>query len=75
MNCPGSFWLADRQAQARQQKLAVFGVPQVGVRYHDRNNGAQLGDHFSCALEPPHLCIAGGEVAVRLRVARILWIA
>src|SRR6516165_722632 len=41
------------------------------VRYHDRGNGAEPLDDLSCVVEPIHMSIASGEIAVRLRVAWI----
>ena len=51
----------------------MLGLPQVvGVRYYDRRNGAQPSDNLSCVVEPAHMRIARGEIAIRLREARIL---
>jgi hypothetical protein len=51
----------------------VLGVSQeAGVRYHDRGDRAQPLYDFSCVVEPTHMGVAGGEIAMRLRVARIL---
>ena len=62
-----------RQAQARQKKLAVFGRSQKdGVRYYDRRNGAQPADDLSCVVKSAHMRITRGEIAIRLREARIL---
>src|SRR5712671_3424831 len=69
----GSWRLARRQAQARQQQLALLDVPQeAGVRYDDRSNGAQPRDDLSGVVESTHMGVAGGEKAIRLRVAWIL---
>ena len=69
----GSCRLARRQAQAREVKLAMPGVPLVGaVRYHDRSDGAQPRNDLSCVIEPTHMGVAGGESAVRRREARII---
>ena len=65
--------LAGRQAQAREEKLAVLGVPQeAGVRYHDRGNGLQPLDHFSRLIELTHVGVAGSEKALRQREASVL---
>ena len=51
----------------------MLGVPQeAGVRYHDRGDGAQPRDDLSRVVEPAHMRVAGGEIAIRLRVAWIL---
>ena len=51
----------------------MLRVPQVaGARYYDRGNGPQPRDDVSCIVEPAHMGIAGGEKAIRHRVARIL---
>ena len=51
----------------------MFGIPQVaGVRYHDSGNGPQPLDDLSCVVEPTHMGVAGGENAMRMRVAWIL---
>jgi hypothetical protein len=70
----GSCLLVGRQAQARQVKLPVLGVPQeAGVRRdHDRRNGALPLDDLTCVVEPAHMGAAGGENAIRLREARIV---
>src|SRR5215831_3998962 len=38
----------------------------AGVRYCDRGNGAQPRGYFPCVVEPTHMGIAGGEIAIRL---------
>jgi hypothetical protein len=54
--------IAGRQAQARQEQLAVLGVPQeASVRYDDGGNGAELLEDFSSVVEPPHIGVAAGE--------------
>src|SRR5271169_3057197 len=64
---------AGRQAQARQVKLAVLGVPiEAGVRYHERRDGAQPRDDLSRVVEPTHMGVAGGERAIRAWEAGIL---
>ena len=51
----------------------MLGVPQVaGVRYHDRGDGAQPRDDLSGVVESTYMDVAGGEKAIRLRVAWIL---
>src|SRR5260370_25755998 len=63
---PRSCCLAGRQAQARQEKLAVLGVAVRQIGRHDlRGNRAQLSDDRARFVEPPHLRIARGERAVR----------
>jgi len=48
--------LARRQAQTRQPKLAMLGVPnEADVRYHDRGDGPQPPDNLSCVVEPTHM--------------------
>jgi hypothetical protein len=65
--------LAGRQAQARQQQLAVLGIAQVaGVRNHDTGNGAQALDDLPRLVEPADMRVAGGENPIRVRMARIL---
>src|SRR5271165_3903051 len=65
--------LAGRQAQARQEQLAMLGVPQVAdVRYYDRGNGSQPRYDLSCVVELAHMGVAGGEKAIRHREAWIL---
>ena len=62
----GSFRLADRQPQARQQQLAVLGVGVKQIPWYDqRGNGAQPSDNRARFVEPPHMGIARGENAVR----------
>jgi hypothetical protein len=64
----GSFWLAGRQAQARQVKLAVLGVPELAdVRHHDRGDRPQPRDKLSRFFQPAHMRVACGENAVRHR--------
>jgi hypothetical protein len=51
----------------------VLKVPQVvGVRYHDRADGAEAPDDFSRVGKAPHMGIAGGEISIWYRKARIL---
>ena len=51
----------------------MLGVSQeAGIRYHDRGYRAQILYDFSCVVEPTHMGVASGEIAMRLRVARIL---
>ena len=60
-----SFGLAGRQAQARQEKLAVLGVaPRQIARDEQRGNAAQPGDDRARFVEPAHIGIARGEKAV-----------
>jgi hypothetical protein len=69
---PGSRRFAGSQAQARQQQLAVLGVPhRSGVRYHHGGNDAQPRDELLCLVEPTHMGVAGGEKAIWDRVAWI----
>ena len=57
--------LVGRQAQARQEKLAVLGVAQMQNARHDlRGDGAQSGDDRARFVEPAHMGIARGEKAV-----------
>src|SRR5215471_3764671 len=44
----------------------------TGGRHHDRGDGAQPRDSLSCLVEPPHMRVAGGEIAIRERLAGIL---
>jgi|HubBroStandDraft_6_1064221.scaffolds.fasta_scaffold33304_5 hypothetical protein len=51
----------------------MLGVPQVaGIRYHDTADGAKPPGDFLCLGEASHMGIAGGEIAVRRREARIV---
>jgi hypothetical protein len=51
----------------------VLRVPQVaGVPDHDRGNSPQPCDDLPSVVEPTHMGIAGGEIAIWVRVARIL---
>ena len=64
---------AHGQTQARQQKLAVLGVPEGYRPRHDKGgDGAQSSDDLPCVLKPTHMRVAGGEKAVGLRTGRIL---
>ena len=56
---------ARRQPQARQKQLAVLGVPHVaGIRHYRRIDGAQSLNDFSRLVEPSHVGVAGGEIAI-----------
>src|SRR5262249_13655461 len=69
----GSYWLAGRQAQARQNELAVFGAAPWQVARHDqRGDRAQPGGGRACLFEPPHMGVARSQRAVRARIARIV---
>ena len=69
----GSFRLASRQAQARQIKLALLRVSVwCDARHHDGGDRVQPHDNLSRFVEPPHMRIAGSEITMRLRVARIV---
>src|SRR3984893_7966695 len=68
-------WLmsAHRQAQARQEELAVLGVAKGEMARHDqRANGAQLADDRARFAEPTHMRVTGGEKLIRDREARIV---
>ena len=54
--------LAGRQAQPRQQQLAVleFAPGQIS-RHHERSDGAQSDNRGARFVEPPHMGIARGE--------------
>ena len=64
-----SFRLAGRQAQARQQQLAVLGVAKTRQIVRRDQYGAQLGDDRARFGKPPHMGIARGENAVRVGIA------
>ena len=65
--------LASREAQAGQVKFSMLRITQeVCVCDHDRGDGAQPLDDLACVLEPTHLRIAGGKIAIRNREAGIL---
>ena len=50
----------------------MLGGPQeTGVRYYDGGDGAHFRDDLSCGVEPTHMRVAGGEIAIRHRVARV----
>jgi hypothetical protein len=57
----GSFWLTGRQAQTRQEELAVFG-PEIicASRRHHRGHRAEPLDQISGLGKPAHMGIAGG---------------
>ena len=47
-------------------------MPQVaGVWHHDRGDGTHSLDDFSGIVEPTHMGVAGGELAIRLPEAWI----
>jgi len=72
VNGLGSFWLAGRQAQTREEKFAVLGVAvRSAARHHNGGDGADLRDHLSCLVEPAHMGVARGENAIGLWLARI----
>ena len=55
-----------RQAQARQEKLAVLGVPiDAEVRYYERRDRAQPCDHLFRVVELPHMGVARAKSAER----------
>jgi hypothetical protein len=69
----GAMVRAGRQPQTGQVQLAMLGVPQVaGIRHHDTADGAEPPDNFLRLGEASHMGIAGGEIAIRRREARIL---
>ena len=71
-----SFRLAHRQAQARQEQLAVLAVAKRHITGHDeRGNGAQPRDDRPRFVEPPHMRIASGESAVGVGEPGPSWIA
>ena len=43
-----------------------------GRQNQGRGDRAQLGDDFSCVVEPTHMGVAGGEMTIRLWVTWIL---
>src|SRR6266436_1579706 len=52
-------------AQGRQQQLVVLGLTQFGsARHNDRGNRTQPRDNLSRLIEPPHMSITGGKIAV-----------
>jgi hypothetical protein len=64
--------VASPAAKRRPEELAVLRVPEeAGVRYHDGGEGVRLRDNLSCVVEPAHMRVAGGEIAIRHRVARM----
>ena len=64
--CRRSCRLPRRQAQARQNQLAVFRVPdRKGRRNNDRGECTQTLDDFARVIEPSHMGIACREKAVR----------
>src|SRR5215831_7855443 len=51
----------------------MLGVPQVAaILHHDRADGAETPDDFARLGDASHMGVAGGEVAIRRREARIL---
>jgi hypothetical protein len=61
-----------RQAQARHNKLAVLGIPELeGVRYHNGSNGTQPFNNLAGVVASSHMGVAGGEGAIRPREGRI----
>src|ERR1700726_3032963 len=65
--------LAHRQAQARQEQLAVLWVPKVAcVRYHDGGDRAQPLHNCSCIYKPSHMGVAGGEKLIWMREVWII---
>jgi len=68
-----AIFLADREPQARQDEFAMLAVSMVAdIRYHRNADGPQPRDDFPRSLGAAHMGIAGGEKAIRHRVARIL---
>ena len=64
--------LARRKVQTGQEQLAVLGPPPRQIIRHDeRGNGAQPGDDRACLVEPPHMGVARGRNAIRLREAGV----
>jgi len=58
--------LADRPAQTRTVKLAVFGIPQIaGVPYHDRGDAAQPCDDLFRVIKPTYMRVTGDIVVVK----------
>ena len=69
----GSSPLAHCQAQAREKKLAMAGIADIGkALQHAGREGAEALDDFPRLLEASHMGIAGGEKAVSRRVGRKL---
>jgi hypothetical protein len=60
----GSCRLAFRQPKARQVKLAVLGVTQGHNAGHYVTDGTQPRNDCASLVEPPHMGIARGEIAV-----------
>lgn len=61
----GSYRLACRQTQTRQEKLAVLRISvRNDFRDDDRGDGTQPCDDVSRFAEPPHVCIARRKKAV-----------
>ena len=51
----------------------MLGLPKVAdIRYYDRGNDPQPLDDFACVVESTHMGVAGGQNAMRVRLARIL---
>ena len=70
--CSLSVSLVYREVQARQKQLAVIGVPQIAeIRNHGRGNGPQSPDNLSCVVKPTHMGVAGSEIPICKRMARI----
>jgi len=68
-----SVGLVYREVQTRQKELAVLSLPQIAeIRNHGRGNGPQSPDNLSCVVKPAHMGVAGGEIPICKRVARIL---
>src|SRR4029077_18350338 len=52
--------------------LALLKISQViGARDYEGSDGAQPGNDFPCLVEPPHLGIARGQIAVRNRIVGV----
>ena len=51
----------------------MLRVPQIaGIRYDNRDNGAQPLDDIACLIEPPQMGVAGGKIAICCWLVRIL---
>jgi hypothetical protein len=66
--------LAGRQAQTRQQKLAILGFAIRHIaRHNHRGNGPQPSDGRTRLVKPSHMRVAGGQKTVGHRKSRRLF--
>ena len=73
VNGLGSFWLAGRQAQTREEQLAVLGSSVRDYRWGQAgHNCTEAVYDASRLVEPPRMRVACREVAICGRVLRIL---